>query len=386
MATLSFHRVCKRFGDVVVASDISLAVGDGELVVLLGPSGCGKSTLLRLIAGLETPDAGTVHVGGRDVTHVDPSMRDIAFVFQSYALYPHKTVRENITFPLRMRAPWYARTRLLGRLSPAGRRLEHDLARRASAVAAPLGLDALLDRKPAQLSGGQRQRVALARALVRQPAAFLLDEPLSNLDVQLRAAMRAELRALHQRIGATFVYVTHDQGEALSLADRVVLLRDGGIEQIGPPHTLYDNPVTSFVATFVGSPAINMLPLAVDEYGDATLAAVSIHPPRCIDGVVLRPGLTATVACRPHGVAAASASEATCYGRLCFIEPHGDAAFVTLVIGPAGTLEARLTMRVAVETTRRWAVGDRVPLRIDWARALLFDATGRRMRQAQGTS
>jgi multiple sugar transport system ATP-binding protein len=243
MAGVQLQAVSKVFdGDVRAVDAVDLDIADGEFVVLVGPSGCGKSTLLRLIAGLEEVSSGTIRLGGQDVTKVLERDRDIAMVFQNYALYPHMTVRRNLGFALRMRR------------IPAE---ERD--RRVEEVARVLGLDALMDRKPAALSGGQRQRVAMGRAMVREPAAFLMDEPLSNLDAKLRVAMRAELARLHERLGVTTIYVTHDQIEAMTLGQRVAVLRDGVLQQCATPEELYDRPVNLFVAAFIGSPAMNLV-------------------------------------------------------------------------------------------------------------------------------
>ena len=241
MARIDLERVSKIYPNGHVASrDLDLEIADGELLVLVGPSGCGKSTALRLIAGLEQPNSGRIRIGERDVTTLPPQDRDIAMVFQSYALYPHMTVRENLAFGLRIRKMTRA-----------------EIDRRVERVAQTLGLAAMLDRKPAQLSGGQRQRVALGRALVREPQAFLFDEPLSNLDAKLRIETRAELARLHKRLGATMVYVTHDQEEAMTLGHRVAVLKDGLLQQVAPPMELYRRPVNRFVAGFIGSPAMN---------------------------------------------------------------------------------------------------------------------------------
>ncbi len=241
MARIELERVSKTYPNGHVATrDLDLEIDDGELLVLVGPSGCGKSTALRLIAGLETPSSGRIRIGDRDVTALSPQDRDIAMVFQSYALYPHMTVRENLAFGLRIR-----------------KLTRHEIDRRVERVARTLGLATMIDRKPAQLSGGQRQRVALGRALVREPQAFLFDEPLSNLDAKLRIETRAELARLHKRLGATMVYVTHDQEEAMTLGHRVAVLKDGLLHQVAPPMELYRRPVNRFVAGFIGSPAMN---------------------------------------------------------------------------------------------------------------------------------
>jgi ABC-type sugar transport system ATPase subunit len=246
VASVSFAAVTKRFGDVVAVDDLTLDVPDREFLVLLGPSGCGKSTALRMIAGLDEPTSGTVSIGGQVVNGVEPKDRDIAMVFQSYALYPHKSVRQNIEFPLLPRhVEKSERVRLVGE------------------AAAMLGLSDLLDRKPRALSGGQRQRVALARAIVRQASVFLMDEPLSNLDAKLRTQTRAELIELHQRLETTFIYVTHDQIEAMTMASRVAILESGVLQQVGHPQDVYDRPANLFVARFIGNPPMNTLPATV---------------------------------------------------------------------------------------------------------------------------
>ncbi|HEU0245913.1 MAG TPA: sn-glycerol-3-phosphate ABC transporter ATP-binding protein UgpC [Gaiellaceae bacterium] len=249
MAAIELERVTKVFsGGVVAVDDVSLRVEDGEFMVLVGPSGCGKSTLLRAIAGLEDITSGAISIGGRDVTDLAPRHRDIAMVFQSYALYPHMSVRQNLGYGLKVRrAPRAA------------------VKRRVDEVAKLLGLDDLLERKPAQLSGGQRQRVAMGRAIVREPQAFLMDEPLSNLDAKLRVGMRASLAQLHQALGVTAVYVTHDQVEAMTLGQRVAVMRDGRILQVDAPQHLYEQPRDLFVAGFIGSPAMNLVEATVDD-------------------------------------------------------------------------------------------------------------------------
>ncbi|MEZ5256143.1 MAG: ABC transporter ATP-binding protein [Ilumatobacteraceae bacterium] len=243
MAAVRLDGVTKRFGSTVAVDGVSLDIADGEFMVLLGPSGCGKSTVLRMIAGLETPSEGTVSIGGVVVNDVEPVDRDVAMVFQSYALYPHKTVRANIEFPLKVKG--------------VDKRVR---AEAADGAAAMLGLTPYLSRKPAALSGGQRQRVALARAIVRDPAVFCMDEPLSNLDAKLRGETRAELTSLHDRLGATFVYVTHDQVEAMTMGTRIALLADGVLQQVGTPTEVYDRPSTVFVASFLGTPPMNLFP------------------------------------------------------------------------------------------------------------------------------
>jgi multiple sugar transport system ATP-binding protein len=265
VAGIRFEEVSKFFDSVIALDDFSLDIADGEFLVLLGPSGCGKSTALRMVAGLERPTSGTISIGSRVVNHLAPVDRDIAMVFQNYALYPHKSVRQNIEFPLKSRGvPRAERTGLV------------------RSAADTVGLLDLLDRRPRQLSGGQRQRVALARAIVRQPAAFLMDEPLSNLDAKLRGETRAELVALHQRLATTFLYVTHDQVEAMTMGDRVAVMSEGRLQQVDKPATLYEVPRNMFVAAFVGTPGMNLFAPAVLEGGDHV---AGVRPEHLILGV-----------------------------------------------------------------------------------------------------
>jgi len=242
MANISLEKVCKTFGDAVIIPGADLEITDGEFIIFVGPSGCGKSTLLRLIAGLEDLTSGNIKIGGRDVSDVSPSGRKLSMVFQSYALYPHMSVRDNIAFPLKM-----------------AKMSQPEIDAKVAKAAESLNLTSYLDRRPGQLSGGQRQRVAIGRAIVRQPEGFLFDEPLSNLDAALRVNMRLEIMQLHQELGATMVYVTHDQVEAMTMADRIVVLNKGVIEQVGSPLELYNNPVSLFVAGFIGSPKMNFV-------------------------------------------------------------------------------------------------------------------------------
>jgi ABC-type sugar transport system ATPase subunit len=248
MAAITLERICKHYDTAKIVDDVTLEIGSGELVVLVGPSGCGKSTILRMIAGLLAPTSGRILIDGKDVTHTPAGERDIAMVFQSYALYPHMTVADNIAFPLKVR-----------RVAKA------EIERRVAAVAETLGLSAMLGRLPKDLSGGQRQRVAMGRAIVREPKAFLFDEPLSNLDAALRSRMRGEIAALHRRLGSTMIYVTHDQHEAMTLADRLVLLHGGEIVQQGKPLSVYREPNCRFVGEFIGNPPMNFLPAVASE-------------------------------------------------------------------------------------------------------------------------
>jgi len=263
MASVTLSGIEKSFGDTRVIKGVDISIGDGEFAVFVGPSGCGKSTLLRMIAGLDKPDSGEIRIGQRVVNDLPPKEREVSMVFQTYALYPHMTVKDNMGFGLMI----------------AGQAVDM-IQSKVSAAAKILGLDKMLDRLPRQLSGGQRQRVAMGRAMVRDPQVFLFDEPLSNLDAKLRVQMRTEIRALHQRLSTTSIYVTHDQIEAMTMADRIVVLRDGLVEQVGTPVTLYDEPCNTFVATFIGSPAMNLVPASTrgvnataDVGGGVTLAA-----------------------------------------------------------------------------------------------------------------
>lgn len=283
---LSLSHVTKSYGALTVIEDINLSIQPGEFLVLLGGSGCGKSTLLRLISGLEEELSGKIEIDGRDVTHLDPKDRNVAMVFQSYALYPHMSVFDNIAFGMRIRkAP------------------KNEIKTEVSRVAKVLQLDDYLKRKPSQLSGGQRQRVAIGRAMVREPKIFLFDEPLSNLDAKLRAEMRSEIKRIHKALGATIVYVTHDQIEAMTLADKIVLLKDGHIEQMGTPEELYMKPKTLYTAKFIGSPEINTLPVSLSKVGDSICAKIGEYtlplPPQIVPKS-FQEGQSAILAIRPE--------------------------------------------------------------------------------------
>jgi multiple sugar transport system ATP-binding protein len=375
--SLDLAGVGKAFGGVDVLHGINLAVRPGEFLSLVGMSGCGKSTLLRIIAGLEQPDHGTVAIGGRDVTGTDPADRNLAMVFQSYALYPHMTVRQNIAAPLRMRRlPLAARLPLIGPLVPgrggALREIDAEVRRAAEA----LEIDALLDRKPAQLSGGQRQRVALARALVRAPAAFLMDEPLSNLDARLRTQMREELSALHRRLGATFVYVTHDQIEAMTMSDRIALMEGGRILQVGTPAELYERPASLAVASFIGTPAINLLPAEINAAGrvHAFGRALDLAAPRGEHG-------TATLGLRPEDLHVVRDGIPA---RVVRTEMHGADRYLTLQL--EAQAPTTLTLRQAAGADTGIDADGRTALGFTASRAHLFGANGARLdHRAQAT-
>nr|WP_111298271.1 sn-glycerol-3-phosphate ABC transporter ATP-binding protein UgpC [Paracoccus saliphilus] len=309
MAPLTIRQATKSFGAVQVLHGIDIDIQDGEFVVLVGPSGCGKSTLLRLIAGLEDITTGDILIDGKVVSRLHPKDRDIAMVFQSYALYPHMSVGENMGFSLRMRD-----------VSQAERE------RKVAAAAEILGLTPLLDRYPRQLSGGQRQRVAMGRAIVRDPKVFLFDEPLSNLDAKLRVQMRAEIRSLHKKLKTTIVYVTHDQIEAMTMADKIVVLRDGHVEQIGSPLELYDAPANAFVAEFIGSPSMNMLEGRVGEKGQSFITAKGVELPLEAPPP-LEPGRNAIMGLRPEDIRLGAHGAPA---RILLIEPTGADIHVNL--------------------------------------------------------
>jgi multiple sugar transport system ATP-binding protein len=306
MASVSLKKICKSFDTTEVLSGIDIDIADGEFVTLVGASGCGKSTLIRIIAGLEPQTSGVVEVGGRSIDHLRPHERRVAMVFQSYALYPHMSVAANIALPLTMqRLSLWERLPLVKHLSPRRRKVMRGIMQEVDAIAAQLQIEGLLGRRPAQLSGGQRQRVALGRAMVRHPDVFLMDEPLSNLDAKLRVHMRSELAELHTRLGATFIYVTHDQVEAMTMSDRVAMMDAGRILQLGTPSELYARPANLKVAQFIGSPAINVLPGEVDASGHIVVAGATIP-----NGARLPAGARVSVGIRPEAIAPVDAVHA----------------------------------------------------------------------------
>ena len=272
MASVTIQNIDKSFGTVKVLNGVSIDIEDGEFIVLVGPSGCGKSTLLRIIAGLENQNSGSIKIGNNIVDNLHASLRDIAMVFQSYALYPHLSVAENISVPLRMRRlNFFQRFPIIGRFIPGSKAAKASIKKDVDEVTEMLGIEELLHRKPGQLSGGQRQRVAVGRAMVRHPQAFLMDEPLSNLDAERRVHMRAEIAELHRRLESTFIYVTHDQAEAMTMADRVAVMMDGDLLQVDTPRNVYANPVDIRVAEFIGSPKINILSAQSNDTGDVNV-------------------------------------------------------------------------------------------------------------------
>ena len=349
MAAVTISAVHKHFGSTHVIRGVDVEIADGEFCVLVGPSGCGKSTLLRMIAGLEEISAGEIAIGGRVVNRVPPKERDIAMVFQNYALYPHMTVRDNMSFALML-----------------ARQSKKEIDMRVKKAADILGLSELLSRYPRQLSGGQRQRVAMGRAIVRDPQVFLFDEPLSNLDAKLRVQMRTEIKELHQRLKTTSIYVTHDQIEAMTMADKIVVMRDGVVEQIGDPLSLYDRPNNTFVAGFIGSPAMNMVP------GTARMS-------NGVTRVEFAGGVTLPV---PRGARAAD-GQSVLYGirpEHCLLANGEGLPAEVIVVEPTGAdtqLYCRFNGQELASLVRDRVdcrAGDRVGLKPDLVRAHLFDA------------
>jgi len=346
MATLALKGIDKSFGPMDVIRDLSLDVSDGELIVFVGPSGCGKSTILRMIAGLETLTGGEISIGEKRVDHLPPANRGIAMVFQSYALYPHKNVRGNLGFALKHAGV-----------------AKQEIDKRVNHASEILGLSEMMERKPRELSGGQRQRVAIGRAIVREPDVFLFDEPLSNLDAALRVHMRVEILKLHQRLGNTMVYVTHDQVEAMTLADRIVVLRDGRVEQVGTPLELYKNPVNTFVAGFIGSPAMNFLDATVQD-SSVNLGGESICTLNVKDGPVqlgVRPELLTVSEDGPFK------------GTVSVFEHLGGESFVHLELASEQSLVAKL------DGERIFNPGDRCCLDIKSEHCHVFDSDGNKI-------
>lgn len=375
MAGLKIENITKRFGDTDVLKGVSLDIADGEFLSLVGPSGCGKSTLLRIIAGLEEQSSGDIHIAGRPVAGLRAADRDLSMVFQSYALYPHLSVSENIAVPLRMRRlSALQRLPVVGRFMPGARKLSAEIGQEIARAAQMLEISHLLDRKPGQLSGGQRQRVALGRALVRDPAAFLLDEPLSNLDAKLRVQTRAEIAQLHRRLEATFIYVTHDQVEAMTMSDRIAVMMGGQIQQCAAPDVIYDDPDTIEVAEFIGSPKINILPVEVAETGE-----ISLLDRRLGLDVKGQGKGTMSLGLRPEALRLAG-DGAPIKGQVVHAENLGAELYVQIeVLG----LGAPLTFRARPQDRHQLSLGAPVGLDFDTHQALLFGADGKRIREVQ---
>ena len=338
MADVALKSVVKRFGSVAAVAGIDLAIADGEFIVLLGPTGAGKTTTLRVVAGLEKIDAGQVWIGGRDVTAIEPAGRDVAFVFQQYSLYPHLTVFENLAFPLR---------------SPARKMAEREIERRVTEIAEMLRIGKKLKNKATQLSGGEMQRVAIGRALVRRPAIYLMDEPLSSLDAKLRGDMRVELKRIQQDLGATLLYVTHDQIEAMTMANRIGVLDRGQLAQLGSPREIYEDPATVYVATRLGQPQINLLPTGLIPDGGSPKAAM-------------------TLGARTEHLRIAKAANGSALGKVEWIEHLGDQSHLHIRVG-----DRRITSLVAADAA--YTAGDGVDVAL--TNALYFDAAGNRVRR-----
>ncbi len=361
MARIELRSVSKSYGLIRVFENIDLTIEDREIIVFVGPSGCGKSTLLRMICGLEPINAGSVLIDGEDVTSVDPSKRGLAMVFQSYALYPHMTVRDNIAFSLKV-----------------ARRPKEEIVQRVERAAGILQLSPLLDRYPRELSGGQRQRVAIGRAIVREPKAFLFDEPLSNLDAALRGDMRLQIAQLHRRLDATMIYVTHDQTEAMTLADRIVVLNGGHVEQIGAPHELYEMPENEFVARFIGIPRINLIPCQTENNRIAPLTegASSIQTPLLVpvQKIGIRPEHVSAVEHPGNGI---GNREIHAVGRLDSIEYFGSDTVAFFDCGFEELVAMRLPGRAQFELDRTFG------LTFDTQHVRAFDAKGQEITQLQ---
>ncbi len=352
MSSVEFLNVEKRYGDQSIVRGVSLSVAPGEFLVLVGPSGCGKSTCLRMIAGLEEISAGEIRIGGRRVNELPPRDRDIGMVFQSYALYPHMTVAQNMGFGLKLRG------------APAS-----EIDARVAEAARMLNLEGLLHRRPRELSGGQRQRVAIGRAIARRPQVFLFDEPLSNLDAALRVQTRAEILALHKRLGATMVYVTHDQVEAMTLATRIAVLNAGLLQQVGAPAELFHEPANRFVAGFIGSPAMNFIEGAVGPDGAFTASGWRVPLPR---GLPARPHEAITLGLRPQGFVPAGHDVA---GTVEVVESMGWEAYVHLK-----TASGRIVVRLEGEHAQRARMGESLEVGILPGAAHWFDAQGNALR------
>ena len=378
MASVALKSIGKSFGGVPVLSGIDLEVADGEFLTLVGASGCGKSTLIRIIAGLEAQSTGSVSIDGASVDHLRPHERKVAMVFQSYALYPHMRVHANLALPLVMsRLKLHERLPLLRLAFPRRRRITAEIDREVRAVAAQLQIDALLDRRPSQLSGGQRQRVALGRAMVRRPAAFLMDEPLSNLDAKLRVHMRTELAELHQRLGTTFIYVTHDQVEAMTMSDRVAMMDAGTILQLGRPSELYAKPANVRVAQFIGTPAINLLPAKANTDGLVELFGQQVSVRACRSS-----GSALTLGIRPESLTPAPAGTArpgmhVLAGRLRRSENLG--AGHILHVDLAAPAHGSVTCAVAAPLEAFACDGSELALQFTPGACHVFDADGERI-------
>ncbi len=342
MASITVQNIRKSFGTTPVLHDINLEIKDGEFLSLLGSSGCGKSTLLRIIAGLERESGGKLLIGGKSMSNISPKDRGVSMVFQSYALYPHLTVFENIAMPLIMRKLGrLQRLPVVGKMLGNARTINKEILEKVTTLAESLDIDSLLDRKPSQLSGGQRQRVALGRAMVREPEVFLMDEPLSNLDSKMRAHMRTELAELHRSLGTTFVYVTHDQEEAMTMSDRVALMMDGEILQVSSPREIYRNPIHMKVAEFIGTPKINILPCSSIERGVADCFGFKIKTQSSAKNIN-------SLGIRPSRLKAQPRDSAGCPAQVINVEDLGSSFLVHAIIADSVRVISRMDSRAHI--------------------------------------
>ena len=386
MASIKLDRVSRTFGTKTAVNNVSLEVPDREFLVLLGPSGCGKSTLLRMLAGLESVSSGEIHLDERRVDQLPPSARDMAFVFQSYALYPHMTVRRNITFPLIMREfKWWFHLPIIGGI--AKRRIEQspEVSELVGRTAKILALTEMMDSFPRTLSGGQRQRVALGRAMVRQPQVFLMDEPLSNLDAKLRMSMRAEIIKLHRDVGGTFVYVTHDQIEAMTMGTMIALMRDGVVQQFGTPREIFADPANTFVARFIGTPPMNLIEGRLEQ-GSLSIGEGTFALPAHLAGLAGSDQRQVLVGIRPNALTIAPEGAGTLAGKVALVEHVGAESVIDVKLDHATTAhreegEGRNEVMITDSGYSDLRANDTVGVRVDLTGAVLFAPdTGLRLR------
>jgi len=371
MAEIELKSISKSFGSTEVIKSLDLSISNGEFITIVGPSGCGKSTLLRIIAGLENQSTGDVEIDGNVVNNTRASERDLAMVFQSYALYPHLTVQQNLMVPLKLRRlSFLERFPIIGWFMPNRRSKLDEIVSKVQAASETLQITHLLDRKPGQLSGGQQQRVAVGRAMVREPVAFLMDEPLSNLDAGLRVHMRAEISELHRDLKTTFIYVTHDQAEALTMSDRMAVMMDGEILQLDTPHEIYNNPSTIRVAEFVGSPKINILNGEYDEKGNLNCFGTKIT-----DSIKLAQKGNVSVGIRPEHMELVSSNDKNVFkGKIVYRENLGSDIFFHLTVNEG---EQKMIVRSEPSKVFNTAVGDQVMIRWDEQKVMVFDVDGK---------
>ncbi|MGR5502585.1 ABC transporter ATP-binding protein [Vibrio sp. DNB22_10_4] len=373
MADIQLSNIKKSFGQTEILKGINLDIKDGEFMTLVGASGSGKSTLLRIISGLEEQSSGTIRIGGTDISDKRPKERDLAMVFQSYALYPHLSVKDNMRVPLRMRTPLWQRVPLATLLSQDTKHALAAIDSRVEEVAAQLHIEHLLDRKPSELSGGQCQRVALGRAMVREPSAFLMDEPLSNLDAKLRVHMRGELTQLHREIGTTFVYVTHDQVEAMTMSDRIALLVEGELIQVDTPNNMYNNPNHLKVAEFIGSPKINTIPALVDDEGNILfdgqeLSGIKLNATTC-DAPI-------TIAVRSEDIRICSSNNMPAV--ITHIENMGGEK---IIFASAAWANGSIAIKLTADESKGFSQGDNIHLEVAPDKLMFFNRHGQRIQK-----